>query len=75
MRLWRSAMKQRARGGELARERAKGFTQAIPPTQLVVRSYSAYKQECGGLLGNPTNAVGGSFILSLPPLGFTFRPI
>jgi Bacterial membrane protein YfhO len=40
----------------------------IPPTKLVVRSYSAYnKQERCGLLLNPTNAVGGSFIPSLTP--------
>src|SRR2546422_5677354 len=37
----------------------------IPPTQLVDRSYSAYKGTGRAPLPNPTNAVGGSFILSL----------
>src|SRR6185436_10926194 len=37
----------------------------IPPTQLVDRSYSAYRQPAPGRVWNPTNAVGGSFILSL----------
>src|SRR5213083_515041 len=36
-----------------------------PPTQLVDRSYSAYKGPCHDLVRNPTNAVGGLFILSL----------
>src|SRR6185369_18075871 len=38
----------------------------IPPTQLVDPSYSAYKErQARAPLPNPTNAVGGSFILSL----------
>src|SRR5215831_17315351 len=37
----------------------------IPPTQLVDRSYSASKNDAYFFRGNPTNAVGGSFILSL----------
>ena len=37
----------------------------IPPTQLVDRSYSAYIANAGAFFRNPTNAVGGSFILSL----------
>src|SRR6185503_19561338 len=40
----------------------------IPPTQLVDRSYSAYIQRAA-TLANPTNGVGGSFILSLHPEG------
>jgi hypothetical protein len=40
-------------------------TLGIPPTQLVDRSYSAYKRTRARDVGNPTNAVGGSFILSL----------
>jgi hypothetical protein len=36
----------------------------IPPTKLVVRSYSAYKQATEPDL-NPTNEVGGLFILNL----------
>ena len=46
----------------------------IPPTQLVVRSYVAYKQDRVVLL-NPTNAVGGLFILSLTSLRVTLRLI
>src|SRR2546426_5907365 len=37
----------------------------IPPTQLVDRSYPAYKKTGHTPVPNPTNAVGGSFILSL----------
>src|SRR6266481_5964937 len=38
----------------------------IPPTQLVDRSYLAYRDgRSGSASPNPTNAVGGSFILSL----------
>src|SRR5437773_1231497 len=37
----------------------------IPPTQLVDRSYSAYKEAYAPASPNPTNAVGGSFILGL----------
>jgi len=37
----------------------------IPPTQLVDCSYSAYKTARGAHSPNPTNAVGGLFILSL----------
>ena len=40
---------------------------AIPPTQLVVRSYSAYR-DCAGV-ANPTNAVGGAFISELALIG------
>src|SRR2546426_945869 len=40
----------------------------IPPTQLVDRSYSAYKNWRPHVSPNPTNAVGGSFILSLQKL-------
>ena len=36
------------------------YSRAIPPTQLVVPSYSAYTEYRG--IPNPTNAVGGSFI-------------
>ena len=36
----------------------------IPPTQLVVGSYSTYEAQTQRRL-NPTNAVGGSLILSL----------
>jgi hypothetical protein len=39
-------------------------TPIIPPTQLVVGSYSAYEMQAQPRL-NPTNAVGGSFIPSL----------
>src|SRR5712691_8159885 len=54
---------------ELKRASSRAVTK-IPPTQLVDRSYSAYKRDCGSLR-NPTNAVGGLFILGLrerPPL-------
>src|SRR5437867_1101712 len=37
----------------------------IPPTQLVDCSYSAYAETCGSVFWNPTNAVGGLFILGL----------
>src|SRR5215471_11293243 len=37
----------------------------IPPTQLVDCSYPAYKRRTPTSFGNPTNAVGGLFILSL----------
>jgi hypothetical protein len=37
------------------------YSGAIPPTQLVDRSYSAYTGHWAGV-PNPTNAVGGSFI-------------
>src|SRR6185503_17084015 len=37
----------------------------IPPTQLVDRSYSAYIRAVRNPVANPTNAVGGSFILCL----------
>ena len=37
----------------------------IPPTQLVDRSYSAYRERRRTSVPNPTNAVGGSFIFSL----------
>jgi len=37
----------------------------IPPTQLVDRSYPAYNEAAARLFWNPTNAVGGSFILGL----------
>jgi len=40
------------------------YSGAIPPTQLVVRSYSAYTG-AGLAFSNPTNAVGGLFIHSL----------
>ncbi len=40
------------------------YSGAIPPTQLVVRSYSAYTGLWAGI-PNPTNAVGGSFISNL----------
>jgi hypothetical protein len=33
--------------------------------QLADASYSAYKRNCGSLIPNPTNAVGGFFILGL----------
>src|SRR5205809_377734 len=36
----------------------------IPPTQLVDRSYSAYKTTRAPPVPNPTNAVGGLFIFS-----------
>src|SRR5256885_1734043 len=39
-------------------------TRRIPPTQLVDHSYSTYKKQLPPGL-NPTNAVGGSFILRL----------
>src|SRR5882724_10872312 len=45
--------------------RLAGARSQIPPTQLVDRSYSAYRTTRGGPVPNPTNAVGGSFILSL----------
>ena len=37
----------------------------IPPTQLVDRSYPAYKRTGRMPFRNPTNGVGGSFISSL----------
>jgi hypothetical protein len=40
------------------------WSRPIPPTQLVVRSYSAYTDGTRRA-PNPTNAVGGSFILGL----------
>jgi hypothetical protein len=40
------------------------YSGAIPPTQLVVRSYSDYTRTLGAV-PNPTNAVGGSFISDL----------
>jgi hypothetical protein len=40
----------------------------IPPTQLVVSSHSAYETRVQRRL-NPTNNVGGSFILSLTAVG------
>src|SRR6185295_2576132 len=46
------------------RDASLGVSQ-IPPTQLVDRSYSAYTRRQPRGLPNPTNAVGGSFILSL----------
>ncbi len=44
--------------------RDDGQASRIPPTQLVDRSYSAYTGRWAGF-PNPTNAVGGSFILGL----------
>src|SRR4029077_14696193 len=46
----------------------------IPPPQLVDRSYSAYKPTGVRPVPNPTNAVGGSFILSLQADWRTPRP-
>jgi hypothetical protein len=50
-------------------------TPIIPPTQLVVVSYSAYEMHAQPRL-NPTKAVGGSFIRSLtnaPVLNLSIR--
>jgi hypothetical protein len=58
---------ERLPGGDFHPSDHRAFRAHIPPTQLVVRSYSAYKQEHRGLVLNPTNAVGGSFIPSLTP--------
>jgi len=41
------------------------FSDAIPPTQLVVRSYFAYRAGPIDTFSNSTNAVGGSFISDL----------
>src|SRR2546422_5950868 len=41
------------------------FFSRIPPTQLVDGSYSAYKTTGITAVPNPTNAVGGWFILGL----------
>jgi hypothetical protein len=49
----------------LRKSMIRKYSGTIPPTQLVVRSYSAYKRDCHALIRNPTNAVGGSFILDL----------
>jgi hypothetical protein len=46
----------------------------IPPTQLVVGSYSAYETQSRRRL-NPTNAVGGSFIPSLTTRGVYFSTL
>jgi hypothetical protein len=46
----------------------------IPPTQLVDCSYSAYINAAERPVPNPTNAVGGSFILSLQNDCRTPRP-
>jgi hypothetical protein len=43
------------------------YSGAIPPTQLVDRSYVAYTGRWPAI-PNPTNAVGGSFIFNLPPI-------
>src|SRR3989442_216031 len=61
------------------------FLSQIPPTQLVDRSYSAYISTAARairnrFLTNPTNGVGGSFILSLhldcrAPFGIVFSRI
>src|SRR5881409_193104 len=45
----------------LSRSKTYKCSRAIPPTELVVRSYSAYSDAIPGQLPNPTNAVGGSF--------------
>jgi hypothetical protein len=47
------------------RKRPSMRLSGIPPTQLVDRSYLAYRKRRRMRLRNPTNAVGGSFILSL----------
>jgi hypothetical protein len=45
----------------------------IPPTQLVDRSYLASSTQPTNFSGKPTNAVGGSFILSLYRTGLTLH--
>src|SRR2546429_390561 len=45
-----------------------------PPTQLVDRSYPAYKNWSPHVSRNPTNAVGGSFILSQQKLATARLP-
>src|SRR6266550_8740891 len=49
----------------LPTKKAVACSSQIPPTKLVDRSYSAYKKGCRMLVPNPTNEVGGSFILCL----------
>src|SRR6185503_609514 len=46
----------------------------IPPTQLVDCSYLAYNEGTRPAFPNPTNAVGGSFILGLQRRNSTCRP-
>jgi len=41
------------------------LTEGVPPTQLVDCSYSAYEKGWPARVRNPTNAVGGLFILCL----------
>jgi hypothetical protein len=49
------------------------YSVAIPPTQLVDRSYSAYTGQWAGV-PNPTNAVGGSFIFNLALISRNVNP-
>jgi hypothetical protein len=51
-----------------------GLLFGVPPTQLVDRSCSAYKRNRRPFVLNPTNAVGGSFILSLQERPAAIRP-
>jgi hypothetical protein len=46
---------------------------AIPPTQLVDRSYSTYKRH-GADFPNPTNAVGGSLISNMVLISWKANP-
>src|SRR2546427_934031 len=46
----------------------------IPPTQLVDGSYSTYEVTQAGSVPNPTNAVGGWFILNLRGDSGRLRP-
>ena len=49
------------------------YSGSIPPTQLVVRSYSAYSEHWAGV-PNPTNVVGVSFISNLAPMSRRVSP-
>ncbi len=50
------------------------YSGAIPPTQLVDRSYSAYEIRITASILNPTNEVGGLFIFNLALISRKVNP-
>jgi len=60
--------------GLLKKSMQHEYSGAIPPTQLVVRSYSAYTRTPGGGPRIPPTAVGGSFISDLALISRKVNP-